>query len=94
MAFMFASRANRALTCLHTRCVNQGFGLLQHDLIPEFLLNMFSYSAHGYTRGTWSTPEECHFTTTYVFLILFLLHVLCMRILQRNLRGLASHCSL
>jgi hypothetical protein len=24
-----------------------GFGLLQHDLVPEFLLNMYSFSAHG-----------------------------------------------
>ena len=24
-----------------------GFGLLQHDLLPEFLLNMYSFSAHG-----------------------------------------------
>ena len=41
-----------------------GFGLLQHDLVEAFLLNMFSFSAHGYTRGTWSTPEECNFAST------------------------------
>ena len=41
-----------------------GFGLLQHDLLPEFLLNLYSFSAHGYTRGTWCTPEECKFSST------------------------------
>ena len=33
-----------------------GFGLLQHDLLPEFLLNMFSFSAHGAASRLANTP--------------------------------------
>lgn len=37
-----------------------GFGaaLLQHDEVERFLLHFFAVSAHGYTRGTWTTPES------------------------------------
>jgi hypothetical protein len=34
------------------------YGLLQHDMIERFLLHFFAVSAHGYTRGTWTTPES------------------------------------
>lgn len=33
------------------------YGLLQHDLVPEFLLTLYSLAAHQYTRGTWTAPE-------------------------------------
>jgi hypothetical protein len=33
------------------------YGLLQHDLVREFLLELYSLSAHQYTRGTWTAPE-------------------------------------
>ena len=33
-----------------------GFGLLQHDLLPQFLLNMFSFSAHGAASRLANTP--------------------------------------
>lgn len=33
------------------------YALLQHDMIERFLLHFFALSAHGYTRGTWTTPE-------------------------------------
>lgn len=35
-----------------------GFGLLQHDLVPEFLLLLRAHVAHMHTRGTW-TAVEC-----------------------------------
>src|ERR1041385_5945227 len=34
-----------------------GFGLIQHDLVREFLLLLRSIAAHGYTRGSWTAPE-------------------------------------
>jgi len=34
-----------------------GYGLIQHDLIREALLTMYSDMAHQYTRGTWTAPE-------------------------------------
>ena len=34
------------------------FGLLQHDMIEEYLLHYFTMSAHGYTRGTYTSPES------------------------------------
>ncbi len=34
-----------------------GYGLLQHDMVREFLLGLYSVSAHQYTRGTWTAPE-------------------------------------
>jgi hypothetical protein len=34
-----------------------GYGLLQHGMIREFLLLLWSLSAHQYTRGTWTAPE-------------------------------------
>ena len=33
-------------------------GLLQHDMVERFLLHFYAMSAHGYTRGTWTTPES------------------------------------
>jgi hypothetical protein len=33
------------------------YGLLQHDLVREFLLALHSLSAHQYTRGSWTAPE-------------------------------------
>ncbi len=33
------------------------FGLLQHDLVREYLLTLYSIMAHHYTRGTWTAPE-------------------------------------
>jgi len=33
------------------------FGLLQHDMVREFLLELYSLSAHQYTRGSWIAPE-------------------------------------
>jgi hypothetical protein len=33
------------------------FGLLQHDFVREFLLELYSLSAHQYTRGSWIAPE-------------------------------------
>jgi len=34
-----------------------GYGLIQHDLIREALLMMYSDMAHQFTRGTWTAPE-------------------------------------
>jgi hypothetical protein len=34
-----------------------GYGLIQHDMIREALLTMYSDMAHQYTRGTWTAPE-------------------------------------
>ena len=34
-----------------------GYGLIQHDMIREALLMMYSNMAHQYTRGTWTAPE-------------------------------------
>ena len=33
------------------------YGLLQHDLLKEFLLFYYSHMAHIYTRGTWTATE-------------------------------------
>jgi hypothetical protein len=33
------------------------YGLLQHDLIRDYLLTLYSLMAHQYTRGTWTAPE-------------------------------------
>jgi hypothetical protein len=33
------------------------FGLLQHDLVREYLLALDSIMAHQYTRGSWTAPE-------------------------------------
>jgi hypothetical protein len=35
-----------------------GYGLLQHDLVREFLLLFYAHVAHLHTRGTW-TAVEC-----------------------------------
>ena len=32
------------------------YGLLQHDFVDKFLLHYYALSAHGYTRGTFSSP--------------------------------------
>jgi len=34
-----------------------GYGLLQHDFVREYLLELYSLSAHQYTRGNWTAPE-------------------------------------
>ena len=34
------------------------YGLLQHDMVDEFLLHYFTMSAHAYTRGSWTTPAS------------------------------------
>lgn len=34
-----------------------GYGLIQHDMIREALLLVYSLVAHQYTRGTWTAPE-------------------------------------
>jgi hypothetical protein len=34
-----------------------GYGLIQHDSIPEALLLTYAVMAHQYTRGTWTAPE-------------------------------------
>lgn len=34
-----------------------GYGLLQHDMIREFLMTLYSTMAHQYTRGVWTAPE-------------------------------------
>lgn len=36
----------------------QGYGLIQHDLIGEFLLFYYTHMAHCYTRGTWTAFEH------------------------------------
>jgi hypothetical protein len=33
------------------------YGLLQHDMVRDYLLELYSLSAHQYTRGTWTAPE-------------------------------------
>lgn len=34
------------------------YGMLVADMVDRFLLHYFASSAHSYTRGTWTTPEE------------------------------------
>jgi hypothetical protein len=34
-----------------------GFGLIQHDFVPEALLLLWADMAHGHTRGGWTAPE-------------------------------------
>jgi hypothetical protein len=34
-----------------------GYGLIQHDMVREALLMMYSDMAHQYTRGSWTAPE-------------------------------------
>lgn len=34
-----------------------GYGLIQHDLVREALLMLYSDMAHQYTRGNWTAPE-------------------------------------
>jgi hypothetical protein len=34
-----------------------GYGLLQHDFVREYLLELYALSAHSYTRGSWTAPE-------------------------------------
>ena len=33
------------------------YGLLQYDFVRDYLLELYSLSAHQYTRGTWTAPE-------------------------------------
>ena len=35
-----------------------GYGLLQHDFVEDFLLLLYTTSAHAYTRGQWVAPES------------------------------------
>jgi len=35
-----------------------GYGMLQQDLVREYLLNFYSIMAHGYSRGTWISVES------------------------------------
>ena len=37
-----------------------GYGLLLADMVEQFLLHYFTMSAHGYTRGTFTTPESAN----------------------------------
>lgn len=39
-------------------CYGEGYGLIQHDKIHEFLLFYYSHALHMHTRGTW-TAFEC-----------------------------------
>lgn len=39
-------------------CYGEGYGLIQHDMIHEFLLFYYSHALHMHTRGTW-TAFEC-----------------------------------
>jgi hypothetical protein len=39
------------LSCGHA------YGLIQHDMVPQYLLTLYSLMAHQYTRGTWTAPE-------------------------------------
>lgn len=34
-----------------------GYGLIQHDFVPEALLLLWADMAHGHTRGGWTAPE-------------------------------------
>eukprot|EP00039_Didymoeca_costata_P000747 m.47124 g.47124 ORF g.47124 m.47124 type:complete len:928 (+) comp10450_c0_seq1:1419-4202(+) len=46
-------------TSLSTRApLGFAYGLLQHDLVPLFLVHFFALSAHGLTRGSWTPPER------------------------------------
>jgi hypothetical protein len=40
------------------QCYGEAYGLIQHDLIREFLLFYYAHAAHMHTRGTW-TAFEC-----------------------------------
>lgn len=37
--------------------LGRAYGLIQHDLIREFLLLYYAFIAHGHTRGTWTAHE-------------------------------------
>jgi hypothetical protein len=39
------------------QCYGEAFGLLQHDMIHEFLLFYYTHAFHLHTRGTWSAFE-------------------------------------
>lgn len=39
------------------QCYGEAYGLLQHDMIHEFLLFFYAHAAHMHTRGTWSAFE-------------------------------------
>lgn len=39
-------------------CYGEGYGLIQHDMVREFLLFYYSHALHMHTRGTW-TAFEC-----------------------------------
>ncbi|KAJ9460787.1 hypothetical protein DIPPA_18222, partial [Diplonema papillatum] len=42
-----------------------GYGLLQNDMVPEYILNFFTCAAHTYTRGSWTAPEETSINAQY-----------------------------
>jgi hypothetical protein len=39
------------------QCYGEAYGLIQHDMIHEFLLFYYTHAAHLHTRGTWSVFE-------------------------------------
>ena len=39
------------------QCYGEAYGLLQHDMIHEFLLFLYAHATHLHTRGTWSAFE-------------------------------------
>lgn len=47
----------RQSSLLGFRSQGQGYGLIQHDMIAEFLLFYYAHSAHLHTRGTWTGFE-------------------------------------
>jgi len=49
---------NRRETVVAFQCYGAAYGMLQHDMIHEFLLFLYSHALHLHTRGTW-TVFEC-----------------------------------
>jgi hypothetical protein len=39
------------------QCYGEAYGLIQHDMIHEFLIFYYSHMSHLHTRGTWSVFE-------------------------------------
>jgi len=47
--------------CSTYTAYGMAYGLLAHDMVERFLLHYFGFgSAHGYTRGSVTTPEASH----------------------------------
>jgi hypothetical protein len=40
------------------QCYGEAYGLIQHDMIPDFLLFFYAHATHLHARGTW-TAYEC-----------------------------------